>query len=138
MERPNRAAYWYGYTVCLVAVITLLISLNSLVNSAFRMSDPVRGGDRFGVSLTSFEAYRATLGQRPFPEAARDTSRPRSESDLRAQYEAMRSDHIAQNRFEAQRSIVTNGILIVVAVLLFIWHWRWLRALANGDANARG
>ena len=137
MDRPNRAAYWYGYTVCLVAVITFLVSLNSLVNNAFRATDPVRGGDRFGVSLSSYEAYRATQGRQPPPPAG-DTSRPRSESELRAQYEALRSDHIAQVRFEAQRSMVTSGILIVVAVLLFVFHWRWLRALSDGDATARG
>ncbi|HJU64520.1 MAG TPA: hypothetical protein VJ596_02535 [Gemmatimonadaceae bacterium] len=138
VNRSSRPAQWYGYTVCLVAVITLLFSMNSFVNGVFRLTDPARGGDRFGASLSSFEAYRATADRRPMSAPGTDTGRTQSESELRAQYEVVRNDQIAQNRFEAQRTLVTSGILILFAVLLFVWHWRWLRSLTDGDSVARG
>jgi hypothetical protein len=35
---------------------------------------------------------------------------------------------IARGRLEAVRSLTINFVLIVVAVLLFLGHWRWLHA----------
>jgi hypothetical protein len=43
MDRANRVAQLYGYTVCLVAVVTLLFAFPSVINSLFRLSDPLAG-----------------------------------------------------------------------------------------------
>src|SRR5437763_6571496 len=66
MERPNRVAQLYGYAVCLIAVVVFLASANSFVENLFTAANPLRGGaDRFGIqpSVTSFEAYRATVNR---------------------------------------------------------------------------
>ena len=42
MDRANRVAQLYGYTVCLVAVVTLLFAFPSVINSLFRLSDPLQ------------------------------------------------------------------------------------------------
>ena len=135
-DRPSRVQQLYGYAVCLIAIVTLLVSINGLVNAAFERADPLRAGNRYGVegSLTSFEAFRAT--QRPeagpgAPQAQPAAAAPDapSEAELRARYEALRADQIAQVRFQATRSIVSSLLLIVLALGLFVWHWRWLRRL---------
>jgi hypothetical protein len=128
MERSERIALLYGYTVCLIAIIVFLISVNGVVSSAFELSNPLASGGwpyAYGAGdLSSFEAYKATYlrglpGEKPPPAL--------SDDDLRAQYEAVRSSRIADARFEATKSLTTSLILLIVAVVLFVTHWRWLK-----------
>src|SRR5437868_4431233 len=98
MERPNRVAQLYGYAVCLIAVVVFLASANSFVENLFTAANPLRGGaDRFGIqpSVTSFEAYRATVNREarmngPAASGAQIGSLP--DSTLRARYEVLRAD----------------------------------------------
>jgi hypothetical protein len=44
MEKSQRVAQIYGYMVCLVAVITFLMSITQLVNSLIDLQDPIHAG----------------------------------------------------------------------------------------------
>ena len=131
MERPNRVAQLYGYAVCLIAVIVFLISANSFVEHLFRLSNPLRArGDRFGMepAISSFEAYRATANR--FVPATREGGQAQTVPDsvLRTRYEALRADRIEQARFEAEQGLTTSGLLLLLSIVLFALHWRWLRS----------
>jgi hypothetical protein len=145
--RPSRVQQLYGYAVCLIAIITLLIATSGFVDALFERGDPLRSGSRqFGYpepSLTSFEAYRATQQREAAAAAAvapgaapaplpRDTL---TTAELRARYDALRADRIARVSYEATQRLVRNGLLILLAAGLFAVHWRWLRSLpAHGTA----
>jgi hypothetical protein len=135
MERPNRVAQLYGYAVCLIAVVVFLASANSFVENLFTAANPLRGGaDRFGIqpSVTSFEAYRATVSRDPRmngPAASGAQIGSLPDSTLRARYEVLRADRVDQARFDAERSLATSGLLLVLSLALFAVHWRWLRAV---------
>jgi uncharacterized membrane protein YcjF (UPF0283 family) len=138
VDRPNRIAQWYGYSVCLVAVVVLLVTLTGMVNSLFTLANPLHGENDFGPALSSFEAYRATHDQSPYldpteREAVRRT--PPSDAELRTRYQALRADRIERNRYEAQRSLVSAGLLSLFAAALFVFHWRWLRRLSSTGAE---
>jgi hypothetical protein len=60
VDKPNRVAQLYGYTVCLIALIVSLISVSSILGAAFERANPLQSEVSFGAALTSFEAYRAT------------------------------------------------------------------------------
>jgi hypothetical protein len=145
MDRPHRIGQLYGYSVCLIAVVTFLTSANTAVKSVFVLSDPIastaepfRSG--FEPSLTSFEAFRATYmfggggmaSITPLDRGGAADSVPRfdtlSTADLRTRYEALRGERITQGRYAATRELVTSALLMGIAVVLFIAHWRWLRA----------
>lgn len=143
MDRPDRVAHLYGYTVCLVAVVTFLVSAHSLVRAGFALADPLRSEDRefgFEPSVSSFEAFRATymfggaggavvVGRAAGRSAADSSARADtlSTADLRARYEALRADRVGRTRYQAAREAVTSGLLLVLALILFALHWRWLR-----------
>jgi hypothetical protein len=140
VDRPNRIAQWYGYSVCLVAVVVLLITVTGIVNSLFTLANPLQGeNDYGGPALSSFEAYQATHHRSPYldpteREALRRT--PPTEAELRARYQALRDDRIERNRYGAQRSLVSAGLLSLFAAALFLFHWRWLRRLTAAPEPA--
>src|SRR3954468_6397478 len=128
MERPSRIAQLYGYTVCLIALITVLVTLPNLIETFFRLSDPLQAESQFEPVLSSFDAYKATYDRAPFPgdEKAGPAPRP-TDQDLRRQYEALRADRMQANTFQARRSLISQLLLLGFAVGLFYGHWRWLR-----------
>jgi len=151
MERPAWIPQVYGYAICLVAVITGLISVSNFVEAGFARADPLRSGDgRFGFvdgSLTSFEAFQATAAERRGQPAPRMVTGPDgrpvsatpadtpSTEELRRRYEALRADRIARVSYDATERLVKNGLLIVLAAALFATHWRWLRRRAGAEGT---
>jgi hypothetical protein len=131
MERSNKIAQAYGYAVCFIAVVTLLFSAKSIIDASFDLSAPLRA-DRYmaGLNLTSFEAYkRDRVDRRGRPTAVGPEApvpQP-TEADLRKMYESERADQIDNVKFRAMRSLVSNILLVVIAGILFLTHWRWLR-----------
>ena len=151
MERSSRVPQLYGYTVCLVAVVTFLTSANSLLKNTIALLNPIayqaepfRMG--FEPSLSSFEAFRATymfggvgaVAVVPSLREASDSSRrpdTLTTADLRSRYDALRNERLTQVRFAATGQVVTNLFLVVLSVVLFSLHWRWLRARERASAS---
>lgn len=136
MERPERIAQLYGYSVCLIAVIVTLMSVNTIVEKVFALQNPLVatnvgfGWGETGGVLTSFEAYKATYGRSTFPPNAPrpdTTAKPPTEAELRARYEALRADQFQRTTLDAHRELTKNIILLILAIGLFWWHWRWVR-----------
>jgi TRAP-type C4-dicarboxylate transport system permease small subunit len=135
MER-TRIPLIYGYAVCLVTVITMLFVIPNLIDNIFRLTNSLQGDRGAQPALSSFEAYTATYDRgRAAPTEARAPS-PLTEDELRRQYEALRQDRIASNRFAAMRGLVSGTLLLAFALGLFIGHWRWLRRQGRELAGA--
>ena len=128
MERRSWIPQAYGYVVCLIAVVTMLITLNGLVDAGFRMASPLEAEYGYDPMLSSFEGFRATRAEQRPSRAPGEAAAPvPDEAELRREYEALRAARLAQSRFQARRSVTTNGLLLVTALVLFWVHWRWLR-----------
>jgi hypothetical protein len=128
VDRPSRVAQLYGYTVCLIALITILFTLPNLIETVFRLNDPLHADGQFEPALSSFDAYKATYERTPFQrEGQANTSARPSDEELRRQYEALRAHRIEANTFEGRRSLISQLLLLGLAVGLFYGHWRWLR-----------
>jgi len=142
----NRISQAYGYAVCFITVIVMLIGIKQVVDAAFDLSDPIHanggGYGMMGRQITSFELYKEDAKRQPRgvlngPDglAVRTdpaaTSRPAadtlSDAELRRLYDAERENAIGSVRFRATRSLVGNLLLIVLAAVLFGVHWRWLK-----------
>ena len=136
MDRTGRAWQWYGYAVCLTAVITGLICIAGIINNAFDLANPL-AGERWDGSLTSFEAYKATREPRAGASDQRQRGDTLSEEALRGRYEALRADRLAQRTFRAKKQLVTSVVLLIVAALLFGTHWRWLRRTPAVETSDR-
>lgn len=140
VEKPNRIPQFYGFTVCLLAIIVGLITIASIIGTLFDRANPLDSSGTFGESLTSFAAFKATdaarlvLVESPVAGAgvqphANDSTRVRSDSSLRVEYDARVADRVAHVRYDTNKSLVTNGLLLLAAIVLFAIHWKWLRRM---------
>lgn len=152
MNGSTRAPEVYGYAVCLIAIIVALISVSGLLDAGFTIADPL-GGDTTSPwsemgqarSLRSLDAFRASAtktstGAYVFRHqvfgtngvtAIADTL---SDAEVQARYQTLRADRLSEQRFKAIKGLVTNTIMLVFALALFGWHWRWLKRLAPSQA----
>jgi hypothetical protein len=138
MDRPNRVPHLYGYTVCLITLLIALFSIGSLIDKAFERANPLQGEPRpFGVPLSSFEAYKAQRNSFSFPRDGDTKPDTASEETLKARYDGLVADRLATVRYETSKAFVSQGILLVLSVLLFRFHWHWVRRL-NGSAPVAG
>ena len=133
MEKSQKVgAQIYGYTVCIVAVITILISIASLVNAVIDLQDPIHGGwtPQGMPSLASFENYKMDmLKSSQNGDGSSKASYVPDDNTLRVMYEAARTDKIQSVKHESNKSITVGGLLIFICIILFATHWRWVRKL---------
>ena len=140
MSTNSRIPQAYGYAVCLITVIVMLIGIKQVVDAAVDLSDPIRAeGSRMGRTLTNFEVYKVEskrqgierTGGGPTPAAVvppkSATDSVASDAELRRLYDAERETAIGNAKFRATRSLIGNLLLIILAGVLFGIHWRWLK-----------
>lgn len=136
MEKSNRIPMIYGYSVCLVAIITLLISIPNMVNSIIDLFDPIHAGvpysSRPSASLASFETYKMDiLSQSLESNKAAQPGYIPDDQTLRAMFDAAKADRIASAVHIARRTIIVFGLLAVISIVLFIIHFRWMRSISR-------
>ena len=136
MEKPQRMAQIYGYLVCLVAIITFLICVSALVSAVLDLGDPLHAGwtPPGTPSLASFDNYKADILKSVPKEAeAVKAGYVLDEKTLRSMFEAAKNDKIQSVRHESNRTIAIDAILIVICIVLFVTHWRWVRKLSKAE-----
>ncbi len=134
MTKPSWIQQVYGYAVCLVAIITMLVSSSNLVDAVFLRMNPIQASEnRYGPdeNLTSFEGFRfrrnEMRGQRMGPDTKLVPGDTVSTAELRRVFDALRADRVERMRYEANQRLVKHGLLILISIVLFGTHWRWLR-----------
>jgi len=136
MEKSQKMPQIYGYLVCLVAIITVLICASTLVYAILDLGDPIHAGytPPGTPSLASFDNYKMDiLKSVPKEGESAKTAYIPDDQTLHAMYEAAKDDKIQFIRHEANRTIVIDSILIVICIVLFVTHWRWMRKLSKAE-----
>ena len=136
MEKPHRMAQIYGYIVCLVAVITFIICVSTIIPSIMDLGDPMHAGGFFvspgTPSLASFDNYKMDILKSAKPDDQKTgINYLPDDKTLHSMYEAARTDRISQANHSSIRSIVVNSLIILISIVLFITHWLWMRRLSK-------
>ena len=132
MEKPVKiVAQIYGYSVCLVAVITFLICTTTLVTAIIDSQDPLHSGWNPTPSVVSFENYKADV----LKSYQRETENNKalyipSEQSLHTMYEAARNDKILYSTHQSNKSILMSSLILLICITLFFTHWRWMKNLS--------
>ena len=129
MEKQSKIPMIYGYAVCLVTVITVIISVASFVNAVIDLGDPLYAERDFNnaPSLASFDNYKMDI----YSSSDKEKAFTPDDTTLRAMYEAAKADKIHSVKHRANRTMIVNGLLIILCIVFFTFHWRWMRMLSK-------
>lgn len=133
MEKQSKAPLIYGYAVCLVAVITFIICVAGFVNAIIDLGDPLHAEQNWnrGPSLASFENYKMDL----LTSGEKETTYVPDETTLLKMYESAKSEKISGVKHRKNRELMVNAILIVICIVLFTTHWRWMRKIRKSSLS---
>ena len=126
--KSNKIQSIYGYSVCIVAVITFLITITSVVFALFDLTDPLasyRTYTKDSPSLASFENYKTDIIISLDPSHGLVLD----DETLKSMYESAREDAISKVVHQSYRSILVNSLLVIISLILFLTHWIWMRKL---------
>ena len=118
----SKAVQVYGYVVCVVCVITLLICLGGLITAIIDLGDPFHSSYQYKESLSSFENYKVEA----MKSITQDAAYIPDDTALREMYDAAKEEIIARKVHMDRRNIIVNSIIIVIACVLFFIHWKYL------------
>jgi len=132
MQHPNRIAEIYGYLVCLIAVISFIITTGALIQALIDAGHPFQSKEvAYQTStLVSFDNYILEKRQR----TGMDTVQKAMVNDtltMRKMYEAERNDLIQKVNHRIRRDVIVNTSLLILTILLFVFHWKWLSRLTK-------
>ena len=136
MERPRLVPQLYGYAVCLVSVITMLIASAGTIDGIFDAATPEmsRTVDHRFRTFESYKEHRIERLDRDRDRRSADTSIALPpDAELRRIYEDERRFELAHARYEGMRKIITSILVLLVAAALFAAHWRWLRRMNRAE-----
>lgn len=133
MEKSTRiVSQVYGYAVCLVTVITFLISITALVTAFIDRGDPLHSGwtPAGSPSLASYENYKSDVlrSNQKGADKINEAYIP-DEQTLKAMYEAARADKIQSSQHMANKTILISGLIILICIVLFFTHWKWMQKM---------
>jgi len=131
MERKQRIATTYGYAVCLVAIITFLITLASLVTSFIDMGDPFHSRYQSNENLASFDNYKI----KAMEAISKDAAYIPDDDALNNMYEAAKEEVILTARHATRRNMIVNGLVLLLSIGLFIVHWRWMQKIQKSESG---
>lgn len=126
MERKRNLIQVYAIIVNVVAIITFIISLSSLVSALIDRSDPIYVETFSKVDLSSFEKYKLDV----LNTTEQKNSYVPDDDTIRQMYEDAKSEKINKVNHQSLRSIVVSSLIMIIAIILFAFHW-WLAKKFN-------
>jgi len=78
-------------------------------------------------NLASYETYRMDV----IKSFGENLEMLPDDESLRAMYEAAKDDKIQDSRHDSNKSVIVNGMLLFISIILFLFHWRWMRKLTR-------
>ena len=124
MEKKHKIMQVYAVIICVVAVITFLISVTSIVSAIMDRSDPLHAW-QYEVKLSSYENFKMDV----LKSSQKDQAYIPDETTLLKMYESAKNDRILTVEHRSTTTITVSGIVIVICLILFGTHWILLRKM---------
>lgn len=118
----NKVLQVYATVVCVIAIITMLITLANLVSGYIDKSDPMHAGWQ-DDNLSSYETYKLET----MKGISNDQAYIPDDNTMLNMYEAARSEKLAKIEHRINRDLVVNRMILIIAIVLFIVHWFIMR-----------
>ena len=125
-----RSMQVYAVIICVVTVITFLISVSSIVSAMMDRSDPLHAR-RSEVNLSSYENFKMDV----LKSTQKDQAYIPDDKTIQEMYQSAKNDKITTVLHQTNNIITVSGIIIVICIILFISHWILLRKISKQEIN---
>ncbi len=126
MKKKSKVQQVYGYIICIVAVITTLISIGIFIDNYLDYKNPLYSWG-YDKSLSSFENYKMEVVK----NYQADSSIFPDNETLEQMFEDAKNQKIHSIHHQSSKTMIVNLILIIISVVLFTSHWIWLKRINN-------
>ncbi len=130
MEKRQKIIQVYAVIICIVTVITVIISTSSLVSAVIDRSNPLHSGS-YELKLTSFENFKMDA----LKSSQKDQAYIPDDEALLVMYDAAKADKIRSVQHRSYRTIIVSCLIIGICVILFGSHWWLLRKMGKATAG---
>lgn len=118
----NRVLQVYATVVCIIAIITMLITIANLVSGYIDRNDPLHSGWQ-ADNLSSFENFK----MQTMKGISEDQAYIPNDEELMKMYVSAKQDKLESAEHRINRDLTVNRLILVIAVVLFIIHWIIMR-----------
>ena len=130
MEKKHKIMQVYAVIICVVTVITFLISVSAIVSAMMDRSDPLHAW-RSEVKLSSLENFKMDV----LKSTQKDQAYIPDDATILKMYESAKNDRILNVQHQSTTTITVSGIVIVICLVLFGTHWVLLRKMTRQDVR---
>lgn len=116
----SKALQVYAIVVCVIAVITFIISLSNVVSSLIDKQNPMHASWNKSDTYSSFERYKLES----MKTVTKDQVYVPSDEELRSMYEEAKANMLAETNHRITRSLTVSSLVMGIAIVLFLLHWR--------------
>lgn len=120
MENKTKIPQVYGYSVCIVAIITFLITLAGIISSIIDASDPLYNWGN--QQLSSFENFK----MHTVNSTNNESNYLPDDETLRTMFDDAKNYEIRKVKLQTTKSLLANSIIFIISIILFSVHWRWM------------
>ena len=138
MEKKQKIIQIYAVIICVIAVITILITLSSLVSSYIDKSDALAVtiySNSNKASLASYENFKMDI----LKSTQKDQAYIPDDQTLHKMYDEAKSAKIKMVEHRANRDITVSAIIMVIALILFgshIWLVKKMKIVDEQKTNS--
>ncbi len=138
MEKKQKIIQVYAVIICVIAVITILITLSSLVSSYIDKSDALAVtiySNSNQASLASYENFKMDI----LKSTQKDQAYIPDDQTLHKMYDEAKSAKIKMVEHRANRDITVSAIIMVIALILFgshIWLIKKMKIVDEQKINS--
>lgn len=121
MDKKRNIIQVYSIIVNVVAIVTFIISLSSLVSALIDKNAPLYTSSYNEADLSSFEKYKLDV----LSTTSKDAAYIPDDDNIRKMYEDAKEEKINKVNHQSFRNIVVSSLIIFFCLILFSFHW-WL------------
>ncbi|MCE5313806.1 MAG: hypothetical protein ABFD49_08895 [Armatimonadota bacterium] len=142
MDKRHVAARIYGYMICLITLLTVVFSIQGIVEAVFNLTDAEQVAhskecDSYsyrGYNMASYEAFKLDVIVAMANGQQKNQNKVSlDENMLKKAYQDALTTEIHSIRRQSEKDLTGYCILIFVSLVLFVFHWKWLRRLADSN-----
>ena len=122
MEKKNKIPQVYGYSICVIAIITFLITTAGLINSIIDAKFPEYNSWSQNDFVT-FEKYKMNT----LNAFTKDPNYIPTDEELQLMFEKEKAHNLQKVKIRITKDFLSNGIIFLISIILFWIHWRWMR-----------